>query len=272
MSDNCMTGAYEKVKLARRADRPTGMSYIEMCFTDFIELHGDRHFGDDHAIVGGIARLGGRERAVTVIVQERGRTTQDRIYRNFGCPHPEGYRKALRLMKQAEKFRRPVICIVDTQGAYCGVGAEERGQGEAIARNIIEMMGLKTPIISVVIGEGGSGGALAMAAADSVWMLENATYSVISPEGCSSILWKDSAKSAVAADALKLTSSDLMKYGLIDRVIGENGGAHIDPKGVALVLKNALIEEIERLERMSIKKLVATRYKKFRKMGIVKKV
>ncbi|HBQ65243.1 MAG TPA: acetyl-CoA carboxylase carboxyl transferase subunit alpha [Clostridiales bacterium] len=265
MSDTAILNAYDRVKIARRADRPTGIFYLKHTFQNFIELHGDRNFADDHAIIGGIAWLGNKP--VTVIAQERGTDTADRIYRNFGCPHPEGYRKALRLMKQAEKFKRPVICLVDTQGAYCGVGAEERGQGEAIARNIMEMMGLKTPIISVVIGEGGSGGALAMAAADSVWMMENATYSVISPEGCSSILWKDASRARDAAEALKLTAGDLFRLGLVDRVIGEDGGAHLNPEGMAIRLGEELSAELDRLCRKKEQKLLEDRYMKFRAMG-----
>ena len=212
--------SYERVKAARSADRPTGLDYVNFIFTDFVELHGDRRFGDDPAIVGGIARLGGRP--VTVIAIEKGRTTRDRMARNFGMPHPEGYRKALRLMQQAEKFHRPVICFVDTAGAYCGIGAEERGQGQAIAENLVAMSGLKTPILTVLIGEGGSGGALALAVADRVFMLENAVYSVISPEGCASILWKDAARAEEAAACLKLTAHDALSMGITEEVIPED--------------------------------------------------
>ena len=193
-----MATAYEKVQLARGKGRPSGLSFIQNIFPDFIELHGDRRFADDPAVIGGIATLGGR--AVTVIAIEKGADTKDKVYRNFGSPNPEGYRKALRLMKQAEKFHRPVICFVDTSGAFCGIGAEERGQGQAIAENLVEMIGLKTPVISILVGEGGSGGALALAVADRVWILENAVYSVVSPEGCASILWKDAKKAKEALE------------------------------------------------------------------------
>ena len=211
---------YERVKAARSADRPTGLDYVNYIFSDFVELHGDRRFADDAAIVGGIARLG--DRPVTVIAIEKGHNTKDRMARNFGMPHPEGYRKALRLMRQAEKFHRPVICFVDTAGAYCGIGAEERGQGQAIAENLVAMSGLKTPILSVLIGEGGSGGALALAVADRVFMLENAVYSVISPEGCASILWKDAARAEEAASCLKLTAHDALAMGITEEVIPED--------------------------------------------------
>ena len=211
--------AYERVRLARAGTRPTGLAYIENLCTDFFELHGDRRFGDDSAIVGGVARLDGRP--VTVIAIEKGSTTKERMRRNFGAPHPEGYRKALRLMQQAEKFHRPVLCLVDTSGAYCGIGAEERGQGQAIAENLQRMMALHTPVLSILVGEGGSGGALALAVADEVWMLENAIYSVISPEGCASILWKDAARAADAAESLKLTAADALRFSVIERVIPE---------------------------------------------------
>lgn len=212
--------SYERVKLARDSKRPTGVDYIKNIFKNFIELHGDRRFADDKAIVGGIARLGGM--AVTVIAIEKGHTSRERVERNFGAPNPEGYRKALRLMKQAEKFGRPVICFVDTSGAYCGIGAEERGQGQAIAENLTEMSTLCVPIISIFIGEGGSGGALALAVADRVWMLQNAVYSAISPEGCASILWKDASKADYAAECLKLTAEDAKSLGVIERILSEN--------------------------------------------------
>ena len=200
--------AFDKVMAARDAKKPTTVDFIENMFGDsFFELHGDRRFGDDKAVIGGLASLNGMP--VTVIGLEKGRNTKERMERNFGSAHPEGYRKALRLMKQAEKFHRPVLCFVDTSGAFCGIGAEERGQGQAIAENIMEMMTLKTPVLSILIGEGGSGGALALAVADEVWMLENSVYSVISPEGCASILWKDESRAADAAQCLKLTAQDL---------------------------------------------------------------
>lgn len=210
---------YNRVKLARDSQRPTGLDYIRNIFKGFIEFHGDRRYGDDPAIVGGIARLNGNP--VTVIAIEKGHTAKERTYRNFGAAHPEGYRKALRLMKQAEKFGRPIVCFVDTSGAYCGIGAEERGQGQAIAENLMEMSTLCVPIISILIGEGGSGGALGLAVADRVWMLQNSVYSVISPEGCASILWKDAAKAEVAAARLKLTSEDAKSLGVIERILLE---------------------------------------------------
>ena len=209
--------AWERVLKSREKERPVGKDYIDRLFTDFVELHGDRYYKDDPAVVGGIAYFHGK--AVTVIAQCKGKTTKENLERNFAMPSPEGYRKALRLMKQAEKFQRPVICFVDTPGAFCGMEAEERGQGEAIARNLYEMSALKVPVLSIVIGEGGSGGALALAVSDEVWMLENSVYSVISPEGCASILWKDSSKAADAAEALRLTAQDLFDLGVIERII-----------------------------------------------------
>ena len=214
--------AYDKVLLARAKDRPTGMSYIENIFSAFVELHGDRRFGDDPAIVGGLAELEGMP--VTVIAMEKGGDMKEKVRRNFGSPNPEGYRKALRLMKQAEKFRRPVVCFVDTSGAYCGLGAEERGQGQAIAENLLEMIDLKTPVVSILVGEVGSGGALAMAVADQVWILENAVYSVISPEGCASILWKDPKRVKDAADCLHITAQDMAELGVVEKVISEEEG------------------------------------------------
>ena len=213
--------AYEKVTRARSASRPSGAYYIARLFDSFYELKGDRRFADDGAIIGGIGYLSGL--AVTVIAMERGETIEERMRRNFGCPSPEGYRKALRLMKQAEKFHRPVITFISSPGAYCGIGAEERGQGEAIAENLMEMSALKTPIVAVVLSEGGSGGALALSVADRIFMLEDAVYSVISPEGCASILFKDSAKAPEAAEALKLTAEDLKGFGIADRIIKEDG-------------------------------------------------
>lgn len=211
--------AWERVKVARGNERPTSMDYIGKLFDKFLELHGDRMFGDDGAIVGGIAQIDGI--AVTVIGQQKGRNIKQNMKRNFGMPNPDGYRKALRLMKQAEKFKRPVICFVDTPGAFCGIEAEERGQGEAIARNLFEFSSLKTPILSIVIGEGGSGGALALAMADEVWMLENSTYSILSPEGFASILWKDSKRADEAASIMKITAKDLKEMQIIERVIPE---------------------------------------------------
>ena len=253
---------YERVKAARSADRPTGLDYVNYIFTDFVELHGDRRFGDDPAIVGGIARLNGRP--VTVIAIEKGHTTRDRMARNFGMPHPEGYRKALRLMQQAEKFHRPVICFVDTAGAYCGIGAEERGQGQAIAENLVTMAGLKTPILTVLIGEGGSGGALALALADRVFMLENAVYSVISPEGCASILWKDAARAEEAASCLKLTARDALAMGITEEVIPED---QLGTPGFYDDLAFKLQESLKELEALTLDQLLDERYNRFRRIG-----
>lgn len=250
--------AYEKVQAARGKGRATGLNYIENIFTDFIEFHGDRRFADDSAIIGGIARLDGTP--VTVIAMEKGRDTKDRIKRNFGSPYPEGYRKALRLMKQAEKFHRPVVCFVDTAGAFCGISAEERGQGQAIAENLMEMMALKTPTISVLIGEGGSGGALALAVSDRVWIMENAVYSVVSPEGCASILWKDSKKAAQAADCLKLTAEDMKSFGVVERIIPESK----DFKEVFKSVQEALVQELSQLEKLDSDELLLERYNRFR--------
>ena len=253
-----MATAYEKVQLARGKGRATGLSFIQNIFTDFIELHGDRRFADDPAIVAGIAKLGGR--TVTVIAIEKGGDTRDKVYRNFGSPNPEGYRKALRLMKQAEKFHRPVVCFVDTSGAFCGIGAEERGQGQAIAENLIEMMGLKTPVISVLIGEGGSGGALALAVADRVWILENAVYSVVSPEGCASILWKDAKRAKEAAECLRLTAQDMEQLGVVEQVISEE-----DKGAVFARVKSMLETELDALCEKDTETLLKERYERFRK-------
>lgn len=252
---------YERVLAARAKERPTARSYINNIFENFTELHGDRRFGDDKAVIGGVAFLYGFP--YTVIALEKGTETSEKIERNFGSAHPEGYRKALRLMKQAEKFHRPVICIVDTAGAYCGIDAEERGQGQAIAENLYEMITLKTPIVSLLIGEGGSGGALALAVADEVWMMENSVYSVISPEGCASILWKDAKKAPEAAKALKLTASDLLSLGVIDRVIRENGK---DFTSIYHTLKKRFRVSTERKLQMPVEDLIEQRYKRFRKM------
>ena len=260
--------AWDKVSIARLVERPTALDYINRIFDSFMELHGDRYYGDDSAIVGGIAQLNGIP--VTVIAQQKGNNTKENIKRNFGMPNPEGYRKALRLMKQAEKFKRPVICIVDTPGAYCGLGAEERGQGEAIARNLMEMSNLKTPVISIVIGEGGSGGALAMAVADEVWMLEHAIYSILSPEGFASILFKDASRAKEAANAMKITAQDLINFEIIDRIIKEPlGGAHTNVDEMATSIKRNLEESIIRLTREPIEALLTKRYYKFRKIGKV---
>ena len=254
--------AYEKVKIARGNKRPTAVDYIDNILTDFIELHGDRRFADDGAIVAGIARL--NDMPVTVIGIEKGRTTKERMQRSFGSPNPEGYRKALRLMKQAEKFHRPVLCLVDTSGAYCGIGAEERGQGQAIAENLMEMMTLRTPAISIVIGEGGSGGALALSVADRVWMLENSIYSVISPEGCASILWKDAGKADTAAEYLKLTAQDSLENGLIEKIIPED---NIGEEAFYQTIKDAVTEEFASLIKLDLDDLLEQRYQRFRRIG-----
>ncbi|CCJ33625.1 Acetyl-coenzyme A carboxyl transferase alpha chain [Caloramator australicus RC3] len=257
---------WDKVLLARKIERPTSLDLIKRIFDNFIELHGDRLYKDDAAILGGIALLEGKP--VTVIGQQKGKNTEENIKRNFGMPHPEGYRKALRLMKQAEKFKRPVICFIDTPGAFCGIGSEERGQGEAIARNLFEMSNLKTPIISIVIGEGGSGGALALAVGDRVWMLEHAIYSILSPEGFASILWKDASKAKEAASLMKLTAQDLLDFGIIDRIIKEPiGGAHRDVDETAKSIKQSLVDELELLRNLDIETLLNSRYEKFRRMG-----
>ncbi len=254
--------AYDRLRLTRQNHRPTGADYVNGIFVDRVDLHGDRRFGDDPAIVGGVGFLG--DIPVTYIAIDKGGDIQERIAKNFGCPKPEGYRKALRLMKQAEKFGRPVICFVDTQGAYAGAEAEERGQGEAIAENILEMMGLKVPVITIVIGEGGSGGALALAAADRVYMLENAVYSVISPEGCASILWKDAGKVANAADALHITAQDMVDFKVAENIIPENF-EHFDT--MCDDMRNILQNDLYQLTKQSTHELLDNRYKRFRKFG-----
>ncbi len=256
---------WEKVKLARMPVRPTGLDYIDRVFDNFMEMHGDRYYRDDRAIVGGIAFLGAIP--VTIIAQQKGRNTKENIERNFSMPHPEGYRKALRLMKQAEKFRRPIICFIDTPGAFCGLGAEERGQGEAIATNLAEMMLLKTPILSVVISEGGSGGALALGVADKVYMLEHSIYAILSPEGFASILYKDSSKAEQAAKDMKLTAQDLFQYGIVDGIIPEpTGGAHNDYNLMAQNIKAVIEDDLQSLMELSTEELLENRYLKFRKM------
>ena len=253
--------AMDNVKAVRAKTRQTALSYITGLFTDFTELHGDRRFGDDRAVVGGLAYFEGRP--VTVIGIEKGTDTKERIARNFGSAHPEGYRKALRLMKQAEKFHRPVITFVDTSGAYCGVGAEERGEGQAIAENLMEMMALKTPVIAVFIGEGGSGGALALAVADEVWMMENAVYSVISPEGGASILYKDATQVERAAEELRITAQDLYGFGVVERVISEAEGFDAAYRS----LRDQLDAELNRRMQMDVQSLLRARYERFRKIG-----
>lgn len=257
--------AWQRVELSRRKDRPVGSDYIDALFTDFVEFHGDRYFADDKAIIGGVARFHGMP--VTVIAQAKGRNTKENIERNFGMPKPEGYRKALRLMKQAEKFARPVICLVDTPGAFCGLEAEERGQGEAIARNIYEMSGLKVPVVSIIIGEGGSGGALAMATADEVWMLENSIYSILSPEGFASILWKDSSKAKEAAEVMKLTAENLKSQGIVERVFAEPQTYTVQNMDSVITQINEAIEEfLMKYGSMSEQELIRHRYERFRNM------
>ena len=256
----------QTAQVARHINRPFTTDYIHHVFTDFIELHGDRNFGDDHAIVGGLARLDGEP--VMVIGHQKGRDTKEKVYRNFGMPNPEGYRKALRLMEMAERFKLPIITLVDTPGAFPGIGAEERGQAEAIARNLREMARLTVPIIVVITGEGGSGGALAIAVGDRVLMLEFAVYAVISPEGCAAILWSDGTKGAQAAEALKPKASDIKALEVIDEIVKEPlGGAHRDHKAMAVVLHEALTRNLGELKKMPAEELVEERYKKFRKMS-----
>lgn len=260
--------AWQRTLLARHAQRPSVFDYVGAFCRDFVELHGDRAFGDDRAIVGGFARFNGR--SIMVIGHQKGRTLKERMQRNFGMPNPEGYRKALRLMRLAEKFRRPILTFIDTPGAFPGIGAEERGQAEAIARNLLVMSRLTVPIVSVVIGEGGSGGALALGVADRVLMLEHAVYSVISPEGCAAILWNDPAKAADAAGALKMTANDLLELGVIDEVIPEPmGGAHRNPQAVAERMAKALSAHLSQLEELPVEELLARRDQKYRKMGAV---
>lgn len=257
---------WQRVQLSRHPKRPYALDYIEMIFTDFEELHGDRRYREDAAIVGGPAFF--NEEPVMVIGQQKGRNTRDNLKRNFGCPHPEGYRKALRLMEMAEKFSMPVITFIDTPGAYPGIGAEERHVAEAIAVNIRDMSVLKTPIVTVVIGEGGSGGALGMAVGDEVMILENGYYSVISPEGCAAILWKDRAAAPQAADALKFSPQHLKKFGVVDRVISEPiGGAHRDYELAAKHLREALEDSLTELRKKPLNQLLEDRYQKFRKLG-----
>ncbi|MGO9127143.1 MAG: acetyl-CoA carboxylase carboxyltransferase subunit alpha [Terriglobales bacterium] len=258
--------AWQRTELARHPQRPYSLDYIERIFTDFSEIHGDRGFGDDPAIVAGMARFQGQQ--VMVIGHQKARDTKQKVYRNFGMPNPEGYRKALRVMKIAEKFRRPLFTFVDTPGAYPGLGAEERGQAEAIARNLREMARLQVPIIAVITGEGGSGGALAIAIADRVLMMENSIYSVISPEGCASIMWRDATKKELAAQALHITAKDLSQLGCVDSIIPEpEGGAHADHAAAADLLAESLKANLAQLLKMPIPELVAARYNKFRKMA-----
>lgn len=257
---------WDRVQIARLQERPTSLDYIPYIFDSFMELHGDRNFRDDPAMIGGIGFLNGR--AVTVIGQQRGKDTKDNIYRNFGMAHPEGYRKALRLMKQAEKFNRPIFTFIDTKGAYPGKAAEERGQSESIATNLIEMASLKVPVIAVVIGEGGSGGALGIGIANKVLMLENSTYSVISPEGAAALLWKDSNLAKIAAETMKITAHDIKQLGIIDDVIAEPlGGAHKDIEKQALAIKTAFVKQLDSLKKLTRDEIANNRFEKFRNIG-----
>lgn len=248
------------LKEARDQGRLTALDYADLIFDDVMELHGDRQFSDDGAVVGGIARLAGKP--ITFVGIQKGKNLKDNLHRNFGQPNPEGYRKALRLMKQAEKFGRPVVTFINTAGAYPGVGAEERGQGEAIARNLMEMSDLKVPIIAIIIGEGGSGGALALAVADQVWMLENSIYAILSPEGFASILWKDGSRTTEAAELMKITAGELHNMGIVDKVIPERGYFSSE---IVDNIKNSLIEEFEKLSQLSLEDLLNKRYQRFRK-------
>ncbi|MBZ5538205.1 MAG: acetyl-CoA carboxylase carboxyltransferase subunit alpha [Acidobacteriia bacterium] len=257
---------WQKVQMARHPQRPYTLDYIQHCFTDFIEIHGDRKFGDDHAIVCGMARFHGEP--VVVVGHQKARDTKQKVFRNFGMPKPEGYRKAIRVMKMAEKFQRPIFTFIDTPGAYPGIDAEERGQAEAIAYNLREMARLRVPIITTITGEGGSGGALAIAVGDIVNMLEYAIYSVISPEGCASIMWRDASRAEEAATALKLTAEDLKAFELIDEILQEpEGGAHTDPLAMARSLDEHLQKDLARLKSLPIEKLLSERYEKYRRMG-----
>jgi acetyl-CoA carboxylase carboxyl transferase subunit alpha len=258
---------WQKVQIARHPLRPYTLDYISMMMTDFVELHGDRAFADDKALVGGLAKIGNTK--VLIMGHQKGRDIKENLKRNFGCAHPEGYRKALRLMQMAQVFSLPIVVFIDTPGAYPGIGAEERGQAQAIAYNLREMVAIATPIVSIVIGEGGSGGALGVGIADKVCVLENAYYSVISPEGCAAILWKDSSKAPDAAEALKLTAQDLLKMGLIDEIAPEPlGGAHRDPQKMAETLKSIILSNLKELSGSKKEELLKSRYSKFRSMGV----
>ncbi|NBK19570.1 acetyl-CoA carboxylase carboxyltransferase subunit alpha [Anaerotruncus sp. 1XD42-93] len=259
--------AWDRMQIIHEKNRPTVRDYLPMVFENFIELHGDRFYGDDAAILGGIGTLDGQP--VTVLAQVKGRDLKENQQTNFSMPHPEGYRKALRLAKQAEKFHRPVVCLIDTPGAFCGIGAEERGQGEAIARNLMEFMQLETPVISIVLGEGGSGGALALGVCDELAMMQNAIYSVISPRGFASILWKDPSREKEAANIMRITAEDLVEFGVAETIIPEpDGGAHIDPEAAAEAIRKYISETIPKYMKIPIAKLLENRYYKFRKVGV----
>ena len=259
--------AWQKVQIARHPQRPYTLDYIGMLMTDFLELHGDRLFADDKALICGLAKLDNQK--IVVMGHQKGRDTKENLKRNFGCAHPEGYRKALRIMQMAEEFDLPIVIFIDTPGAYPGIGAEERGQSQAIALNLREMVHIATPIISIVIGEGGSGGALGVGVADRVCVLENSYYSVISPEGCAAILWKDGAKAPEAAEVLKLTAQDLLKRKIIDEIVPEPlGGAHRDPQKTAKNVKETIVKNLKELKAFDKEELLKARYKKFRSMGV----
>jgi len=260
---------WQRVQLARHPQRPYSLDYIDKIFTDFIELHGDRYFKDDPALVAGLSKLDGKP--VMVMGQQKGRTTKEKLHRNFGMMNPEGYRKAIRLMKLAAKFKRPIVVLIDTPGAYPGIGAEERGQGEAIARNLFEMSHLPVPILIIIIGEGASGGALGVGLGDKTLMMENTWYSVISPEGCAAILWRDTSKSNLAAEALKLTAEDLIELNIIDEIIKEPlGGAHRDPAAAATILKKRIKYYLNHLSQLNAEELINLRIDKYSKMGFYK--
>jgi len=258
---------WQRVQIARHPQRPYTLDYLGLLASDFIELHGDRSFADDKALIGGLAKI--EDTKILVIGQQKGRGTQENIYRNFGCAHPEGYRKALRLMYLAQKCRLPIVTFIDTPGAYPGIGAEERGQAQAIAQNLKEMADIKTSILCIIIGEGGSGGALGIGIGDRICILENAYYSVISPEGCAAILWKDSSKAPEAASTLRLTAKDLLEMGIVDEIIPEPlGGAHRDPARMAATIKEAILRNLKELLAQPIEKLLKDRYEKFRRIGV----
>jgi len=262
---------WQKVQLARHPRRPHTSDYIELITTDYVELHGDRYFADDKALVGGFAKIDGKP--ILIIGQQKGRDTKQKLMRNFGMMHPEGYRKALRLFKLAEKFNKPIVILIDTPGAYPGIGAEERGQAEAIAKNLREMSILKVPIVIIIIGEGASGGALGIGIGDKIYMLEYSWYSVISPEGCAAILWRDAAMAPQAAEALKLTSDDLLSLGIIDGVINEPpGGAHNDHKVMAETVKKEILDALEELDKLTTEELLQKRLEKFRRMGVYREM
>jgi len=259
---------WQKVQIARHPKRPYTLDYVRMIMTDFVEIHGDRHFADDKALICGFARVDNNK--VVVIGHQKGKDTKENLMRNFGCAHPEGYRKAMRVMRMAEKFKLPIVSFIDTPGAYPGIGAEERGQAEAIAYNLREMSGVQVPILVFILGEGGSGGALGIGIGNKICILENAYYSVISPEGCAAILWKERSKAADASYVLKLTGPDLIQFGIVDEIIKEPiGGAHRDPEFAAKNIKVSIVKYLEELKGMSSEKIVEERYKKFRKMGVI---